>query len=93
MKWNQFSPEVDAERRVIKEYGKYLPRCGDNFKAQALRELALRLEKECEIEDLRRRLAAAVDLLDCLDAKVIARETYMDESMAERLRNTAIGRQ
>ena len=92
MKWNQFSPEVEAERRMIRDYGECVPKCGDNYKAQALRELAMRLNKESQIEDLMRRIAACVDLLDCMDARVIAQQTGMGEAQAERLRNIALGR-
>lgn len=82
---------MEEERRKVRDYGKNIPACEDSYKAQALRELALRLQKESEIEDLLRRLEACVDILDCMDAKAISRETGMDEAKSERLRRIALG--
>ena len=79
MKHNQFSPEVAKEIQLVTAYSATgdvtkAPACADNYKAQALRELANRLILEQIIFDLKRRLGAAQDLLD-VEAEELVRGT------------------
>lgn len=63
--WNMFSREVSEERSTVRAYGvdniENRVRHGDSYKAQALRELAKRLELEEKIKELKRQVN---DLLD-----------------------------
>lgn len=65
--WNQFAEEVREERRTVRAYGveKVNERVRvDSYKAQALRELALRLELQSELDEVKRQLADMVDKLE-----------------------------
>lgn len=65
--WNQFAEEVREERRTVRAYGvaKVNERIRvDSYKAQALRELALRLELQSELDEVKRQLADMVDKLE-----------------------------
>jgi hypothetical protein len=67
LKWNRFSEEVRQERETCRTYG--LDRVNDkkpvtNYKTQALRELALRLEMEQRIAELERQNAELIDKLE-----------------------------
>lgn len=74
-RWNPFSTEVAEERHKIKIYGRNLPRVGDSYKAQALRELAKNQILEQKIIDLSASLGAAIDLLDGVSDEDIVRFT------------------
>lgn len=69
--WNLYSEEVKEERSVVRAYGlanaERWPRC-KSYKSQAKRELAHRLELQCEIDSMQYRLDACIDLLDGLDS-------------------------
>jgi len=89
-KWNMFSEEVNAEKRIIQAYGgplKVADRhgCSDSYKAQALRELSNRLLLSDELNSLRRRLDAAIDLLDGVTPSELGRLTGLDNAKVEKL--------
>lgn len=94
--WNPYHVEVAAERRLLRTH-KTPPRCGDSYKAQALRELAQRLNDAEDAQVLKDRQARLVDLLDCaeLKADVEGRASlalFMTVPEAQRLIDAAMGR-
>ena len=62
--WNMFADEVHKERHRRRDYGRarwdQLPTPG-SYKAQALRELARRLELEKALSEVQEQLAEAID--------------------------------
>lgn len=74
--WNMFSQEVSTARAFVRahgdRYGRYanakLP--DDSYKAQALAELARRLEAEEKIESLRKHINKLIDALEAADITV-----------------------
>jgi chromosome segregation ATPase len=73
-KWNQFSEEVREERRTVRAYGpdkvQDRVREGDSYKAQALRQLAMRLELEEKIGGLQNEIANLIDRQEELELEV-----------------------
>ena len=71
--YNQFSAEVAAEKQAIRDCGgclsKKLPAHADNFKAQALRHLALSALMRERMEELEAALAAARTMIDGIAAE------------------------
>ena len=59
--WNRFDEAVTSERRALRATAQphELP-MADSYKAQALRELALRLETEAQLRDVQAQLAHAI---------------------------------
>jgi len=58
--WNRFSPEVIQAVEVVRDMGRRRYKDThrvDNYKAQALKELAMRLNAEEEVYDLRQRVS------------------------------------
>lgn len=83
-KFNQFSEEVHKELMLIKDYGgpEKAPRVADSYKAQALRGVATTLWYEQIESNLKRRLGAAMDIIDCFDVdvdKIVASSFYSKE--------------
>lgn len=71
--WNMFSDEVREERRRVRAYGlsKIMDRVRepDSYKGQALRQLAMRLELEQEVKDLRESINNLIDRLEAAETK------------------------
>ena len=89
--WNMWSDEVAKERQLLRDY-KNPPRNKDTYKAQALRELSLRLNFEQEIFELKQRLGAAQDLLDGATAEELDRVNGMTVKYNQRLFDLFWGR-
>ena len=71
MKWNRFSEEVAVERQTVRAYGidKVMDRCreGDSYKAQALRQLAMRLELEEKLKEFQQENGRLVDQIEAME--------------------------
>lgn len=79
--WNMFSLEVAKEKETIRAYGgplsPRLPRCGDTYKAQALRELAKNQIFEQTLADLEKRQHLFWNLLDGVPPEDLAKANGM----------------
>lgn len=68
MKWNMFSDEIANERLSIRNYGGISEINNrvrvNNYKQQALREYAARLELENELKEKDDRLGLIMDIFD-----------------------------
>ncbi len=68
MTWNMWSEDVAQERQTQRELSPRYPRpSADSYKAQALRELATRLEQDETIATLRTIVASAVDFMEAIE--------------------------
>lgn len=68
MTWNMWSEDVARERQTQRELSSKYPRpSADSYKAQALRELAARLEQEETIKTLRSIVEASVDFMEAIE--------------------------
>lgn len=69
--WNMFSADVAQERDTVRAYGleNVMDRCrqGDSYKAQALRQLAMRLELEEQVKTLRREINVLINRVEELE--------------------------
>ena len=69
--WNMFSAEVAKERQTVRAYGleKIADRLrhSDSYKAQALRELAMRLEYAEQVKELNRENGRLIDRLEAAE--------------------------
>jgi hypothetical protein len=76
MKWNMFSNEIANERLLIRNYGgisktnNRVPTT--NYKQQALREYAARLELEDELKEKDERLGLIMDIFDGISPEQLA---------------------
>jgi len=76
--WNMYSEEVSKARTFVRKmgnrYGRYAGASlrDDSYKAQALCELARRLEAEVILEEQNRRINKMIDALEAADMEVPA---------------------
>lgn len=91
--WNMFSAEVNAERTKIRNYGSrkelenFPGMRTDSYKAQALRELAARLEAEEIIKNLKASEAKLIDRVEDLELRLDLLRSDANKSvpLAERV--------
>jgi hypothetical protein len=69
--WNRYDDAVAHERHMLRDWGlTHRPRAADSYRAQALRELAHRLELEQALAEVRAALAQAIDRYEAAECEV-----------------------